>query len=131
MAGGRDEILELRASYMRCQDVYDAEGCVRHWDKDGVLMQAGEPAIRGTDALLAWYKAAFERISLEFETFYGEVQVGDEWSFASGTYRGRVRSKASGEAVEDTGNFLEIHRRQADGSWKFAYHISCSDRPGH
>ena len=131
MTDARDQIRHLRESYMRCQQAGDAEGCVRHWDADGVLLPPNEPSVKGAEALLSWYRAAFKEFSLDFHLSYDEIQVNGDWSFASGTDSGTVTPKAGGDPIEDSGKFLEIHRRQPDGSWKFARHMWSSDKEGH
>lgn len=131
MTDARDQIRHLRESYMRCQQAGDAEGCVRHWDADGVLLPPNQPSVKGADALLSWYRAAFKEFSLDSHLSYDEIQVNCDWSFASGTVSGTVTRKAGGDPIEDSGKFLEIHRRQPDGSWKFARHMWSSDKEGH
>ncbi len=125
------QIRHLRESYMRCQDAGDAEGCVRYWDAAGVLLPPNQPSVKGTDALLAWYAAVFNEVSLDFQLSYDEIEVDGDWSFASGTGSGTVTPKAGGEPVKDSVKFLEVHRRQPDGSWKFARHMWSSDLEGH
>ena len=126
-----DEIRDLRNEYMRAQNSGDAEGCVRHWDDDGLILPPNEPGVRGKQALLEWYKGVFQQVSLHFELSYTDIQVSGEWSFANGTYSGHVTPAAGGEPIEEEGKFLEVHRRQADGSWKFARHMWNSDKEGH
>ena len=128
---GADQILQLRESYMRSQNAGNAEGCVQHWDKDGVLLPPNEPGVRGTDALLSWYKAVLDAFVIDFELSYQDIHVSGDWSYANGTYSGLLKPKGGGSPIEDSGKFLEIHRRQPDGSWRFARHMWSSDRQGH
>jgi uncharacterized protein (TIGR02246 family) len=126
-----DEILELRSNYMRAQNSGDAEGCVQHWDDDGLILPPNERGVRGKKALLEWYRGIFQHVSMKFELSYTDIHVSGEWSFANGTYHGHVVPKAGGNPIEDEGKFLEVHRRQPDGSWKFARHMWSSDKEGH
>ena len=128
MTDARHQIRQLRESYMRCQKAGDAEGCVRHCDADCVLLPRNEPSVKGTDALLSWYEAAFKEVTLDYHLSYDEIEVNGDWSFASGTGSGTARPKVGGDPIELTGKFLEVHRRQPDGSWKFARHMWNSDR---
>lgn len=126
-----DEIRALRNAYMRAQNAKNAEGCVQYWDDDGLLLPPNEPGVRGKQALLKWYEAVFQTVSLHVEMSYTDIQVSGEWSFANGTYSGRLIPATGGEPIEDEGKFLEVHRRQADGSWKFARHMWSSDKEVH
>ena len=116
---------------MRAQNAGDAKGCVTQWDADGVLMPPNEPRVRGSEALLSWYVAAFDEYGMDFEIFYEDIHVSGDWSFANGTYSGVLKSKRGGNAIQDSGKVLEIHRRQSDGSWRFAGRMWSSDRQTH
>lgn len=122
-----DAIRELRRSYMVAQDAGDAEGCVSHWDANGVLMPPNEPAVQGAAALLEFYRSLFSQVQLAIKIEFDQIEMSDGWSFARGTYSGKVIPKDGGEVIDDAGKYLEIHRRQEDGAWKFSCHMFSSD----
>jgi uncharacterized protein (TIGR02246 family) len=122
-------IKELRGSYMSAQDRGDTEGCLTFWTDDGALMPPNEVAVVGKDALRSWYQAAFEQFKIDLKVTFDAVEVAGDWGFARGTYGGALVPKAGGQPIPDDGKYLEIHRRQPDGSWKFACHMWSSNSP--
>ena len=123
----RDEVLEFRRSYMERQEAGDVEGCVAHWDADGMLLPPGAPAVRGRAALLEWYEASFAQVRHDFVVNYDEVHAAGEWSFATGTARGRLIPQLGATPPEGSYKFVEIHRRQPDGSIKCYAHMWSSN----
>ncbi len=122
-----DVILKLREEYMRCQDAGDAEGCSSFWDADGVIMPPNEPAVRGRDALRSWYVGVFQHVQLEYQLKYDDIQLNEGWSFANGTFTGKVKPRDGSDPIEDSGKFLEVHKQLPDGTWKFFRHMWSSD----
>lgn len=124
-----EKIRRLRDSYMSAQDSGDVEECLAHWMEDGVLLPPGEPAVTGTGALRKWFRSHFDQFRSDFKVSFDEIQISGDWSFARGPFACVVIPKAGGEPIEVKGKYLEIYRRQADGSWKFARHMWSSDSP--
>jgi len=124
-----DVIKNLRKQYMAAQDAGDVEGCLSFWDDSCVLMPPNEPAVVGKDALRAWYKNAFDQFRLDNTITFDEIEIAEDWSFARGSGRTTLTPKVGGEPIQDNAKYLEIHRRQPDGSWKFARHMWSSDNP--
>ncbi len=124
-----EAIKNLRRQYMVAQGAGDAEGCLSFWCEDGVLMNPNEPAVVGKDALRSWYQKAFATFSIDFTLTYDHIKIAGDWSFARGKYGGTIVPKAGGEPIQDNGKILEIHRRQPDGTWKWAYCMGSSDNP--
>ncbi len=101
----------------------------RDWDEDGTILPPDEPAVQGRDALRDWYENVFEQVELSNDLRYDDIQVHGSWGFATGTYSGTTTLLESGEVIQDSGKFLEVHKRQSDGSWKFYRHMWSSDQP--
>ncbi|MGB6865834.1 MAG: DUF4440 domain-containing protein [Candidatus Aminicenantaceae bacterium] len=122
-----EAIKNLRAQYMVSQDAGDAEGCVSYWDEDGALMPPNEPSVVGKESLLSWYQTAFDHVKIDFKVSFDQIEVADDWGFVRGGYEGAIIPKPEGEPIPDKGKYLEILKRQPDGSWKFACHMYSSD----
>ena len=101
-------ILKIWSTYTAARVEGDAETWLGLWDKDGIRMAPGAPAVDyatfapGTSERFANPPASME-INSE------EVVVADSWAYSRGTF-----------TVNDTveGKFLTIFRRQEDGSWR-------------
>lgn len=107
-ASDEKEILQIWATYTEARVAGDAETWLGLWDKNGIRLPPGAPAVDyatfapGTPARFAKPPASME-INSE------EVVVADDWAFSRGTF-------VVNNAVE--GKFLTIFRRQDDGSWR-------------
>ena len=125
----RAAIKNLRAQYMVSQDAGDAERCVSYWDEDGALMPPNEPSVVGKEALLSCYQTAFEHVKINFTISFEQIEIAGDWGIVRGGYEGTIIPKPEGEPIPDKGKYLEILKRQPDGSWKWACHIYSSDNP--
>jgi uncharacterized protein (TIGR02246 family) len=124
-----EAIKNLRKQYMVSQDAGNAEGCVSYWSEDGVLMPPNEPSVIGKEALLSWYQNAFKHVQIDFTISFEQIEVAGDWGFVRGGYEGTLIPKPDGEPIPDNGKYLEILKRQPDGSWKWACHMWSSDIP--
>lgn len=59
-------------------------------------------------------------ISVAATVEVAEVRVADSWAFARGTYRTVATPHGDGPPTESRGNWLDILKRQPDGSWKIS-----------
>ena len=109
--------------------VGDASASVALFTDDGVLMPPNEPAVIGKEAMLSYNQAFWGQFTEELTLSPEEVEVAGDWAFARGTAAVTYTPKAGGQPTEDTGKWLQIWRRGADGSWKLAHDIWNSDQP--
>ena len=72
-------------------------------------------------------QTAFDHVKIDFKVSFDQIEVADDWGFVRGGYEGAIIPKPEGEPIPDKGKYLEILKRQPDGSWKFACHMYSSD----
>ena len=107
-AADKAAILEIWSTYSTSRVAGDAETWLGLWDKDGIRMPPGAPAVDfatfapGTAERFAKAPNAME-INAE------EVVVTGDWAYSRGNF-------SVNNAIE--GKFLTIFRRQDDGSWR-------------
>jgi ketosteroid isomerase-like protein len=123
-----DEVKHLRKKYMESQDIGDVEGCLSYWDDEGALMPPNSEVAQGKKALRALYEDLFGHYDEKNMITFDEIGVSEDWSFAQGCYEGVDIPKDGGEPVPQKGKYLEIHRRQLDGSLKFFRHMWSPDK---
>jgi len=88
---------------------------------DPVLLQAGEDAVQGYDAALAFYTEAFEGgtvLDVNFET----PVILLEGDMAVRRYIGSSEVMFDGETYSSTNRYIDILRRQPDGEWLTVWH---------
>jgi ketosteroid isomerase-like protein len=84
--------------------------------------------VRGRAALRefwVWYLARASKVHVEHERLALEVEGDSAWEFSS--YRQRIEWR-DGSVLEDSGKWLTVRKRAADGSWKTHMGSWTSDR---
>jgi uncharacterized protein (TIGR02246 family) len=106
----------------------DHEAYVNHYyAPDVVIMPPNGEVIRGREAALAFNEEFPPYEDLQFS--HVEVDGDGDLAYVYGVYT-MVMAAAEGEdPAEDRGKYLEIWKRQPDGSWKVALDIFNSDLP--
>jgi ketosteroid isomerase-like protein len=84
----------------------------------------GRTAIR-EDMAKAFADTAF---SLRWEPLQADVGAAGDLGYTNGKYKVQFRD-AKGKAVERTGRYLTVWKKQADGSWKVVRDIGVQDPP--
>ena len=98
---------------------------VETYTEDAIFMPPNEAAIQGRANILAWMEA-FPPIS-EARLTIQEIDGYGDLAYIRGTFA--MTLSIAGVEVLDTGKYIEIHRKQADGSWPMAVDIFNSDLP--
>ncbi len=93
------------------------------------FMPPDEPAITGTEALRSWFDASFaEEGALEYSIQTDEVKVSGDWAAGRGTYT-FSSAVEEGEPVTNSGKWIILYERGADGSWRSASLVWNFDAP--
>lgn len=123
-------IERLREQYIGAVRSGDAERWLSTLTDDCVFLPPGEPMICGRDALRPWVtKAYFDAYDIEIDYRNVEVEVAGSWGYVLGTFEQTLTAKAGGRAVRLVGKYLDVVRRQPDGSWKLARMAFSADHP--
>jgi uncharacterized protein (TIGR02246 family) len=99
------------------------------FSEDAVQMPPNAPANAGRAKIRAWIQAFVGAFRIEFALNVQEVQVAGDWAFERGGYRIHLRPKAGGGAFQETGKYITIYQKQADGAWLAARDIWNSNHP--
>jgi len=106
----------------------DVAGMVALYTPDGVILPPGRPAIRGTEALRAyWTLPAGVRV-LEHRVTADSVVVAGPVAYDWGTYRVRT-SNAEGAERETIGKYVIVWRESAPGEWRMHVDMWNDTRP--
>jgi ketosteroid isomerase-like protein len=124
----RTDIESNNARFCAALGSRDMDGLMELYDPEITLLVPGSPPIRGHDGVREYYGNVFAAgvsgaamSTLQLEEL-GEVvaEIG-EYTMAL--------DPPNGEAFEDTGKYLVIHRRRASGEWAMWLDMFHSDGP--
>lgn len=112
-------------------DLWVTHVLAKDWDalsqlytEDAVFMPPGQPSLRGRTAIRE-FMAAFPPLASFVSTIDTITGVGD-LAYVRGRYR---MTLAAAPGAADSGKYLEIRRKQPDGSWKVTIDIFNSSVP--
>jgi ketosteroid isomerase-like protein len=97
---------------------------------DAVWLPPNAALVEGRDAVRAWILplTQAEEFSVTWEATRVEVSAGGDLAYSMGTYEYSLKD-AEGNTVSNKGKFVDIWKKQSDGTWKVAVAIWNSDQP--
>ena len=100
---------------------------VAYYAPDAIFMPPNGEAIQGAEAIGAWM-AGYPAIS---NTKFAIVDMdgANGIAYVHGTYEMEVTPPGATAPVHDRGKYLEIWKKQSDGSWKVVRDMFNSDLP--
>lgn len=112
-------INELYKQYCLSGNAGDLESFLSLWEDNAIRMQPDVPAFFGKENIRTFFKVPFEQFNTNV-AIYGdtEVQVEEDLAFSRGTYTLSLTPKEGGPTTHIDGKWLDILKRQVDGSWK-------------
>ena len=107
----------------------DLETLMSVYADDVVMMPPNQATLVGKAGIRSMWEDLLNAFTVKVSVFVEEVEVLAEWAFERGTFRMELTPRAGGASAEDFGKYLDILRRQADGSWKYSRLIFNSSKP--
>lgn len=107
-----------------------ADGYASFVTEDAVWLPPNAARIQGREGVRAFglpFTQA-EGFSVTWEASRVEVSAAGDLAYSMGTYEYSLKD-AEGNTVSDEGKFVDVWKKQADGSWKVAIAIWNSDQP--
>ena len=126
--GTREDIEGIDKAYGKAVTNQDVAALVAFYTADAILLAPNAPMAQGPEAIRAIFDGYFAAgaASLELETTAfednGDVVID------VGRYTLDVQIP-DGDSVTDVGKYLQVFKRQADGSFLIAYDCFNSDLP--
>ncbi len=102
------------------------EALAQLYTVDAVLMPPNNPLIQGREQIRTFMEA-FPKVT-RFSIGIDEIDGRDDLIYVRGSYSMTVHPDGAPSPVDDVGKFLEIRRRQPDGSFPFAVDMFSSDK---
>jgi uncharacterized protein (TIGR02246 family) len=91
---------------------------------DGSLLPPNMPLQQGREAIRTFWAGLLDAYTVKFEISPDIIEGRGDLAYNMGRYRFTAVPKAkSGPGIADEGKFVEILKKQPDGSWKYAVDI--------
>lgn len=107
----------------------DLDKIVAHYADDAVVINPGSPAVSGKEAAKAALKefVADPSFMLNLDPAKVETAKSGDVAYARGAYHLAMTNPVTKKPLADKGTYLEVYRKQADGTWKIAVDMASSE----
>ena len=108
----------------------DVEKTISYYSDDAVVMPPNIPTLTGKEPIRALWKSMLDSpdFSGGWKVTKVEVARSGDLAYISGNYEFNEKD-GSGKPITDKGKYLEVWKKQADGSWKCVADMFNSDMP--
>ena len=109
----------LDAEWSKAAGAKDLEKTVSYYTDDALILPPNLPTIQGKQGARAMWQGMFSVPGFGggWKATKVEVSRSGDLGWVTGTYE-LSETDASGRPIVDKGKYLEVWRKQADGSWK-------------
>jgi uncharacterized protein (TIGR02246 family) len=108
----------------------DIDKIVAHYADDGTLLLSNAPTMSGKDAIRAGMKMAIDDPNFALDLKTVKVYVSkDDLAYSQGTYSYKGTDSKTKKVIAETGRYVEVYKKQADGSWKVVEDINSPEAP--
>ncbi|HUF35434.1 MAG TPA: SgcJ/EcaC family oxidoreductase [Gemmatimonadales bacterium] len=123
-------IRAVDAEWARAATAGDAEAVAALYASDATVLPPMQPMLQGDAAKRYWIDFT-NGVTGPTELTTTAVDGRGDLAVAVGTYRATLTPKKAGAKPlpTDQGKYLEVLKKQADGSWKIVYDIWNADAP--
>ena len=120
----RAAIRQAADSWVKNVNAKDFGAVASVYAEDAVLLPPNSEVVQGRTAIQS-FLASFPPASFQAEQV--EIEGRSDFAYVRGTYSITFTVPAATTATTDRGKYIEIWRKQADGSWKLTRDIFNSD----
>ena len=110
----------------------DAAAVAAVYASDASLLPPNMPVQRGRNAIQAFWRGLLDAYTVNFELSPDMIEGRGDLAYNMGHYRFTgVPKVKSAPGIADEGKFVEILKKQPDGTWKYAVDIYNSNLAQH
>jgi uncharacterized protein (TIGR02246 family) len=116
------------SAFMAAANAGDADKIAEVYAEDGSVLAPNLPPQKGRDAVRAFWGGFLDAYTVRFEVASDTIEGRGDLAYNQGHYRYTAVPKAKGvPGIADEGKFLEILKKQPDGSWKYVVDMYSSN----
>src|SRR5437764_14153973 len=121
---------DLDAKWSAAAGAKDIDKTVSYYSEDAVVMPPNAPSAKTRETIRSAWKEMLTTpgAAIRWKATKVEVAKSGDLAYVSGTYE-ETMTDATGKPVNDHGKYVEIFKKQADGTWKVIVDIWNSDLP--
>ena len=129
-AADEQAIRDMETAWVKEFAAKDMDKIVAHYADDGTVLLSNAPTMVGKDAIRAGLKDAIADPTFTVDLKTVKVEVSkDNLAYSQGTYSTKATDAKTKKLVAETGRYVEVYKKQADGSWKIVEDINSPDAP--
>jgi len=117
------------SAFVTAANAGNASGVAGTYTPDAHLMPPNLATIEGREAIQKFWGGLLDANHVKLGLTSDEVEGRGDLAYSRGRYTFDITPKGKGEPGHDEGKFLEILRRQSDGSWRYAVDMYSSNLP--
>ena len=121
---------DLDAQWSKDAGAKDVDKAVSYYAESAVVMPPNASAATTNESIRSAWKEMLTTpgAAISWKATKVEVAKAGDLAYVSGTYE-ETMTDASGKPVKDRGKYVEVFKKQADGTWKVVADIWNSDLP--
>jgi len=121
---------DLDAQWSAAAGAKDVDKTVSYYAEGAVVMPPNAPAATTKESIRSAWKEMLTSpgAAISWKATKVEVAKAGDFAYVSGTYE-ETMTDVSGKPVKDRGKYVELFKKQANGTWKVIVDIWNSDLP--
>ena len=129
-AADEQAIRDTETAWVKEFAAKDVDKIVAHYADDGTVLLSNAPTMTGKDAIRAGMKDVIADPSFALDLKTVKVYVSkDDLAYSRGTYSVKATDSKTKKVMAETGRYVEVYKKQADGSWKIVEDINSPEGP--
>ena len=128
-AADEGALRDLDAQWSKAAAARNVDAAVSYYSDDATLLAPNAPAVSDKQSIrAAWTALLGPDTSLSWQASKVEVARSSDLAYVMGVYQ-MTSKDVQGKPVTDSGKFVEVWKKQADGNWKTVADIFNTDLP--
>jgi len=130
-AADEQAIRASEASWVKAFATKEPEKAAAFYADDAASMLPDTPLMSGKAAIIAGMKPELgdPNFSLVFAPTKVEIAQSRDIAYTQGTFRYTTTDPKTKKRVGQAGNYVEVYKKQADGTWKVEEDIATEETP--
>lgn len=96
---------------------------------DAVVMNNQQPALQGKPAILQSAQALVDQFTVNMSITPVDTQIAGDLAYEHGSFTMSLTPKAGGDPMQNSGNYIVVLKRGADGGWRLHREIGNNNQP--